>query len=324
MKIMSFKWQDTHMESFLETYKKYECLWNNKCNDYSKSNAREKAYSLMLNDLKIPGLTVPDIKAKIKTIRTRYVAELAKIRNSELERNEAAGEEVYEPRLFWFKIADAFLRKVCTSKPKYLVMKDQGGTDKEISFEKVTADSQHYEDNDSTSQENTRYSPSVAISPPYTYSEIKCDKNVWKRSLPKENSYSFPNDNNYSAVNNTVKRPKKCYDSSNNEYPNEFDIFCQSLAIQLKKMPLQRALICQQKLQSVMTQERLFQLQPNPSSHDHRQTQRRSNRNTGQCFTWVPPSNSRFDSEGETESLNNQVVDEDDESEFVSEIKWET
>lgn len=69
----------------------------------------------MLTDLNLPGLTVADIKAKIKTIRTRYVAELSKIRNS--ERSGASVDEVYEPRLFWFKDADVFLRNVCTPKP---------------------------------------------------------------------------------------------------------------------------------------------------------------------------------------------------------------
>lgn len=42
---------------------------------------------------------------------------------------------------------------------------------------------------------------------------------------------------------------------------NEFDLFCKSLAVQLNKMPLERALLCQEKLQSIMTQERLYQIQ---------------------------------------------------------------
>ena len=41
---------------------------------------------------------------------------------------------------------------------------------------------------------------------------------------------------------------------------DEFDFFGKSLAVQLKKMPLQRALICQQKLQQVMMDERMYQL----------------------------------------------------------------
>ena len=53
------------MPLFLESYQRYECLWNIKSRDYSKCNMREKAYSLMLTDLNIAGVTVADIKAKI-------------------------------------------------------------------------------------------------------------------------------------------------------------------------------------------------------------------------------------------------------------------
>lgn len=45
----------------------------------------------------------------------------------------------------------------------------------------------------------------------------------------------------------------------------EFDFFCKSLALQLKNMPLDRALMCQAKLQSVMTNERLSQMTMNYS-----------------------------------------------------------
>ncbi|KAF2888177.1 hypothetical protein ILUMI_17996 [Ignelater luminosus] len=38
---------------------------------------------------------------------------------------------------------------------------------------------------------------------------------------------------------------------------HEFDAFCNNLAIQLKKRSLRQALICQEKLQAVMTQQRL-------------------------------------------------------------------
>ena len=73
---------------------------------------RERALRNMLDDLSLPGLTVPDLKAKIKTVRTRYIAELAKIRTS--ERSGAGYGDIYRPRLFWFNTADAFLRVVST------------------------------------------------------------------------------------------------------------------------------------------------------------------------------------------------------------------
>jgi hypothetical protein len=51
-------------------------------------------------------------------------------------------------------------------------------------------------------------------------------------------------------VNCAIERLRKISDCKTQE--NEFDFFGKSLAVQLKKMPLQCALIYQQKLQQVM------------------------------------------------------------------------
>lgn len=106
----SFKWNDGNMLSFLKAYRRQEILWNNKMSGYTNLRLRDQGYSAMLTELNLSKLTIADIKAKIKSVRTRYVAELTKVRSSEKE------EDVYEPRLFWFKAADAFLRKVSLPK----------------------------------------------------------------------------------------------------------------------------------------------------------------------------------------------------------------
>jgi len=71
------------METFLEIYRNHEYLWNNKSENYHKTNIREKAYKTLHSELNLPHLSVNDIRAKIKTIPTRYSSELAKIRKSE-------------------------------------------------------------------------------------------------------------------------------------------------------------------------------------------------------------------------------------------------
>jgi len=111
---MSFAWKDEHMETFLEIYRNLECLWNNKSENYHKTNIREKAYKTLHSELNLPQLSVNDIRAKIKTIRIRYCSELAKIRK--YEKSGAGSNDMYVPRLFWFKQADSFLRDVFTPK----------------------------------------------------------------------------------------------------------------------------------------------------------------------------------------------------------------
>ncbi|CAG4996374.1 unnamed protein product [Parnassius apollo] len=54
-------------------------------------------------------------------------------------------------------------------------------------------------------------------------------------------------------IDKTIKQLKIISDDAKNNTEDEFDLFCRSLAVQLKRMPLHRALICQQKLQEVLT-----------------------------------------------------------------------
>jgi len=60
-------------------------------------------------------------------------------------------------------------------------------------------------------------------------------------------------------VNSAIEKLRKMSDDGKTQ-EDEFDFFGKSLAVQLKKIPLQRALICQQKPQQVMMDERMYQL----------------------------------------------------------------
>jgi len=53
------------------------------------------------------------MKLKIKSIRSRYSSELAKVLKSE-KKSGAGRDDIYVPKLFWFKQADLFLRSLCT------------------------------------------------------------------------------------------------------------------------------------------------------------------------------------------------------------------
>jgi len=60
-------------------------------------------------------------------------------------------------------------------------------------------------------------------------------------------------------VNSASEKKRKISDDCKTQ-EDEFDFFGKSLAVQLKMMPLQHALICQQKLQQVIMDERMYQL----------------------------------------------------------------
>ena len=63
---MSFAWKDDHMDTFLEIYRNHECLWNNKSENYHKTNIREKAYKTLRSELNLLHLSVNDIKGQNK------------------------------------------------------------------------------------------------------------------------------------------------------------------------------------------------------------------------------------------------------------------
>ena len=76
---MVFKWRDDHTQLVLDLLRNQECLWNVKSENYRNRNVRDKALEEMVKQLNIPDLTQEDVKLKIKSIRSRYSSELAKV-----------------------------------------------------------------------------------------------------------------------------------------------------------------------------------------------------------------------------------------------------
>jgi hypothetical protein len=87
-----------------------------------------------------------------------------------------------------------------------------------------------------------------------TPSTSRGNKRGSSNNVPKRGGYS----SNVESIQGAIhKLAKISYENKKQTEIHEFDAFCNSLAIQLKKMPLRQALICQEKLQAVMTQHRL-------------------------------------------------------------------
>ncbi|KAF5278920.1 hypothetical protein FQR65_LT15495 [Abscondita terminalis] len=109
--IMVFKWKDDHTPLILSLMKDRQCLWNTKAETYKNKVHRENALKEIVKELNIQDVTVEDVKLKIKTIRTRYSSELTKVNKS--VKSGTGPDDVYVPKLFWYKQADTFLHAVC-------------------------------------------------------------------------------------------------------------------------------------------------------------------------------------------------------------------
>lgn len=111
---MSIKWSESDTLKFVDLYHKHDCLWNYRMEVYKNKDARENALSLIMKELEMNGLTITDIKNKIKTIRTMYKKEHSLVQKS--KKSGMGTDELYVPKLFWYKKADIFLNGVVNTR----------------------------------------------------------------------------------------------------------------------------------------------------------------------------------------------------------------
>lgn len=111
---MTLKWSESIMMKFLELYQKYDCLWDHRTDNYRNRDAREDALGCIVKEMDIPAITIADIKNKIKIIRTMYKKEHSLVCKS--IHSGMGRDELYVPKLFWYKRADMFLNNVTNTR----------------------------------------------------------------------------------------------------------------------------------------------------------------------------------------------------------------
>lgn len=94
---------------FVKIYLKHECLWNPAHSGYKLRYQREKAYTDISSEFKVAtmkSLSVPEVKMKIKNLRTTYVQQVHKILL------KSSPDSIYEPSLVWFHEMDRCLKHI--------------------------------------------------------------------------------------------------------------------------------------------------------------------------------------------------------------------
>lgn len=105
------RWSEDVTLKFVKVYLKYEALWNPEHPHYKIRYEREKAYRGIASDFSaVKNVSVPEIKIKIKHLRTTYSQQVTKI----LQRSSPSS--MYEPTLVWFQEMDRCLKHVQNSR----------------------------------------------------------------------------------------------------------------------------------------------------------------------------------------------------------------
>lgn len=72
---MTEKWSSETTISVQELVT-HDCLWNVKCKVYKNKKMRESAYQKIVEAMNIVGFNVPEVKTKIRNLKSTYISHL--------------------------------------------------------------------------------------------------------------------------------------------------------------------------------------------------------------------------------------------------------
>ncbi|XP_046675639.1 uncharacterized protein LOC124364308 isoform X2 [Homalodisca vitripennis] len=247
---------------FIRNYRENQCLWDFSSPAYKNKAARDEAYERLVAAMDLPGLTVLDVKNKIKNIRSTYCQELKKIQTARM-----LGREPYVPSVFWFKDLDSFLHSNTTPRtevadkkvPKYLTkfhnLPPQSAPPTDFYYQQCPSVE---ETNHSFPEPPDGELPlfvqqssvvSLAEDPEPAHSEVS-------EPQPKRRRRDRGDDDLADQMRDAMKHLKNIT-SLLTSSEDEFELFGRSVALQLKKMSLCTALTVQAKIQHLLSQYRI-------------------------------------------------------------------
>ncbi|KAF5280149.1 hypothetical protein FQR65_LT15065 [Abscondita terminalis] len=229
------RWSEVTTIKFVEAYRDWPCLWNVKDAIYKNKHARDAAYKEIENIMNIEGFGIMEIKNKIRALRSTYSQEKKKIKDS--KKSGAGTNQVYVPGVKWFKEMDSFLHQLEDNKRQtednLTVQPEQ---QKNITGEEVTDDTNLEEMGDNIIEEDNVHQPATK-----------------KRRLGTKVKQISSVVQDLKRITETVVREP--------EMENEYVIFGRSIAAQLMKLSPYSAIQAQDRIQSVLTELKLQDLQ---------------------------------------------------------------
>lgn len=106
------RWGERDTLKLIELYKKYRFLWDYESDLYKNTAARKKAFERILMQLDIPGVTVADVRSKIKNLRTSFFQEKRKLAIAK------SNNKIIKP-LRWFNAFKSIMNSIYSRKVKY-------------------------------------------------------------------------------------------------------------------------------------------------------------------------------------------------------------
>ncbi|XP_026756308.1 uncharacterized protein LOC113516134 [Galleria mellonella] len=248
------RWSEAVTLEFVKIYLKHECLWNPMHPGYKLKYQRDKAYTDISTEFKATAgkiLSIPEVKIKIKNLRTTYVQQIHKILQ------KSSPNSIYEPSLIWFNEMDRCLKNITTNRQSsYSNSQESAEVDSSCQIwvdqelqngitEEVNPDpliSQTDDEYDSTKADDSSKGDDTVL-------KIKKERNTlasYKKNKKKKFKHRSPVQD-YSTDSNSECVARE----------DEFDIYGKYIATQLRKMDLQKALRLQLEIQNLVSEARI-------------------------------------------------------------------
>ncbi|KAG8258299.1 hypothetical protein J6590_104021 [Homalodisca vitripennis] len=263
----SVKWSSDQIVTFLEIYRKHECLWDIRSPEYLKRDSKQQAFAKLLDELRLNGIIVTEdvLKKKIKNLRDAYRNELNKVKKS--KKSGAGASEVYKPKLVWFGAADAFWNSVLSGRQSSSSM---DWDTQSVAEDDIAGDEP--ENVDGLLMEQTATATSTAapapVLPVKRIASSMPPPSLRKKPFKPGNMIKYPTGSN-------SKYPTR-FESSLDRLENiammaslqetetvtddQYDRFAKHVGSQLRELPLRSFVLLQQEIQNLITRERLNQI----------------------------------------------------------------
>nr|XP_018917087.1 PREDICTED: uncharacterized protein LOC109044054 [Bemisia tabaci] len=259
------KWNDAQTAKFFRLYEKHRCLWDMRDPDYRNMEVRAQAYQDMV--LKM-GMNCSEeiIKRKIKNIRTIYARELKEVKRT---RKAGCPDRAYVPTLSWYHEADRFLRNIVSERPCRHDEDDQTQEATEHQEESMDdgqgdclpselLEGEMIEEED----ELEEYEPAMRQQTPLRLGSSLSHHSHGIRSQrrsklhPRRGPSRLARPSSSTVAQKALSRISQITNTSN-QMDDEFAMFGKLVSSQLRSMPLERAIVAQSKILTLLTEERV-------------------------------------------------------------------
>ncbi|KAI5636578.1 alcohol dehydrogenase transcription factor myb/SANT-like domain-containing protein [Phthorimaea operculella] len=238
------RWGEATTLEFVKLYLREECLWNPDHPGYKNKFKRQMCYNTISAEFETfsgKRMSIPEIKNKIKSLRSTYAQQVQKILQ------KSSPDAMYEPSLVWFTEMDRCLRNIPINIRQSIVTKFQQ-EQPEVDSSQMWVDPETLVEKTKFTEENP---DPLTSHTDEEYSLVQTEQITVKKE-PR-------------ALSKRIKKKKfkhrtSCLGRNTDAQEDEFDIYGKYIASQLRQMDLQKALRLQLEIQSLVSEARISDL----------------------------------------------------------------